>query len=274
MGHPPFGHAGEEQLDACLRERFGTGFRHNEQSLRIAEQLNLTAEVRDGILTHTGRARARDARGQDRPASSTASPTSTTTSTTRSAAGCSRRDDLPRDEIELLGATGSSADRHARARPRSRAPSAPATSCQSEEVGAAMLALRAVHVRARLPRAEHARSEHVRAHDDRRRIFDHLVERGDSPDEIRRVRLRHDRPLRAVSTPSGSDGPDQGDIRRERSSPRPTWWRSSPAVRRCERPAPRYSGRCPFHEERTPSVLRQSGRQARTTASAAARAAT
>ena len=30
------------------------GFRHNEQSLRIAEQLNLTAEVRDGILTHTG----------------------------------------------------------------------------------------------------------------------------------------------------------------------------------------------------------------------------
>ena len=53
-GHPPFGHAGEDQLDRCLRERFGTGFRHNEQSLRIAEQLNLTAEVRDGILTHTG----------------------------------------------------------------------------------------------------------------------------------------------------------------------------------------------------------------------------
>ena len=274
MGHPPFGHAGEEQLDACLRERFGTGFRHNEQSLRIARAAEphrtrcATGSSRTQASASPRRSRARSS------GSSTASPTSTTTSTTRSAAGCSRRDDLPRDEIELLGATGSSADRHARARPRSRAPSAPATSCQSEEVGAAMLALRAVHVRARLPRAEHARSEHVRAHDDRRRIFDHLVERGDSPDEIRRVRLRHDRPLRAVSTPSGSDGPDQGDIRRERSSPRPTWWRSSPAVRRCERPAPRYSGRCPFHEERTPSVLRQSGRQARTTASAAARAAT
>src|SRR6266699_5912724 len=54
MGHPPFGHAGEEALDAALQERFGRSFRHNEQSLRIAESLNLTEEVRDGILTHTG----------------------------------------------------------------------------------------------------------------------------------------------------------------------------------------------------------------------------
>src|SRR5919198_2204764 len=54
MGHPPFGHAGEDALDECLRERFGRGFRHNMQSLRIAESLNLTAEVRDGILRHTG----------------------------------------------------------------------------------------------------------------------------------------------------------------------------------------------------------------------------
>src|SRR5213596_3790946 len=54
MGHPPFGHAGEDALDTALRERFGGAFRHNEQSLQIAEQLNLTEEVRDGILTHTG----------------------------------------------------------------------------------------------------------------------------------------------------------------------------------------------------------------------------
>src|SRR5512132_4633401 len=45
-GHPPFGHAGEQALDEALRERFGRGFRHNEQSLRIAESLNLTWEVR------------------------------------------------------------------------------------------------------------------------------------------------------------------------------------------------------------------------------------
>src|ERR687891_1145826 len=50
IGHTPFGHAGEDGLDACLRERFGLAFRHNEQSLRIAEELNLTSEVRDGIL--------------------------------------------------------------------------------------------------------------------------------------------------------------------------------------------------------------------------------
>jgi dGTPase len=54
MGHPPFGHAGEDALDAALEERFGRRFRHNEQSLRLAESLNLTEEVRDGILTHTG----------------------------------------------------------------------------------------------------------------------------------------------------------------------------------------------------------------------------
>jgi dGTPase len=60
LGHPPFGHTGEEALDAALRDH-GGHFRHNEQSLRIVEVLehdgeglNLTEEVRDGILTHTG----------------------------------------------------------------------------------------------------------------------------------------------------------------------------------------------------------------------------
>src|SRR5205823_10113648 len=56
LGHPPFGHIGEEVLDACLEERFGERFRHNHHSLRIVERLealNLTEEVRDGILRHT-----------------------------------------------------------------------------------------------------------------------------------------------------------------------------------------------------------------------------
>ena len=63
LGHPPFGHIGEAVLDACLRERFGAAFRHFEQSLRVVERLerdgaglNLCEPVRDGILCHSGRA--------------------------------------------------------------------------------------------------------------------------------------------------------------------------------------------------------------------------
>jgi len=63
LGHPPFGHIGEEVLDSCLRERFGTGFRHYEHSLRVVERLerdgrglNLTEQVREGIARHSSRA--------------------------------------------------------------------------------------------------------------------------------------------------------------------------------------------------------------------------
>jgi dGTPase len=57
LGHTPFGHAGEDALTKCL----GKPFRHNEQSLRVVDVLekngmglNLTHEVRLGILGHTG----------------------------------------------------------------------------------------------------------------------------------------------------------------------------------------------------------------------------
>ena len=57
LGHTPFGHAGEDALSRCL----GKPFRHNEQSLRVVDYLerdgnglNLTHEVRNGILCHTG----------------------------------------------------------------------------------------------------------------------------------------------------------------------------------------------------------------------------
>lgn len=65
LGHPPFAHIGEEILDECLRERFGEGFgfRHNEHSLRVVDHLerdgaglNLTDQVRDGIVGHSSRA--------------------------------------------------------------------------------------------------------------------------------------------------------------------------------------------------------------------------
>jgi dGTPase len=56
LGHTAFGHAGEEALDEILQERYGIPFKHNIQSLRVVEgleKMNLTREVRDGILNHT-----------------------------------------------------------------------------------------------------------------------------------------------------------------------------------------------------------------------------
>ncbi|HXC86386.1 MAG TPA: deoxyguanosinetriphosphate triphosphohydrolase [Candidatus Cybelea sp.] len=62
IGHPPFGHAGEQKLDELMRAR-GSRFNHNLQALRIVEQfespyldfpgLNLTFEVREGIIKHS-----------------------------------------------------------------------------------------------------------------------------------------------------------------------------------------------------------------------------
>ncbi|MHB1001104.1 MAG: deoxyguanosinetriphosphate triphosphohydrolase [Armatimonadota bacterium] len=61
LGHTPFGHAGERALDEVYREYVPNAkFRHNEQSLRVVEflerdgqGLNLTREVRDGIVQHS-----------------------------------------------------------------------------------------------------------------------------------------------------------------------------------------------------------------------------
>ena len=62
IGHPPFGHAGERKLDELMRA-FGGRFNHNLHALRIVEQfehrylgfngLNLTFEVREGIIKHS-----------------------------------------------------------------------------------------------------------------------------------------------------------------------------------------------------------------------------
>ncbi len=61
LGHTPFGHTGEEALSRALAAH-GRSFRHNEHSLRVVDKLekagaglNLTLEVRDGILNHTSK---------------------------------------------------------------------------------------------------------------------------------------------------------------------------------------------------------------------------
>ena len=66
LGHTPFGHIGERTMNRLI----GGGFRHNEQSLRVVEVLegkgglNLTWEVRDGILNHSGNGRAATLEGR------------------------------------------------------------------------------------------------------------------------------------------------------------------------------------------------------------------
>jgi len=113
LGHSPFGHVGESALDACLRERFGGHFRHNEQSLRIVEHLerdgrglNLCESVRDGILGHSGRAampatlEGRIVRIMDRVAYINHDIDDAVR------AGVLAPDDLPDEPIALLGDTG------------------------------------------------------------------------------------------------------------------------------------------------------------------------
>ena len=80
LGHTPFGHVGEEAISLCLARHKGLDpnlpenkrlYRHNVQSLRVVDVienggkgLNLTAEVRDGIVCHTGSQRAETLEGR------------------------------------------------------------------------------------------------------------------------------------------------------------------------------------------------------------------
>lgn len=69
LGHPPFGHSGEKALDAAMRQH-GLSFDHNLHALRIVEDfeqryaafrgLNLTFEVREGIIKHSHDYNAKD----------------------------------------------------------------------------------------------------------------------------------------------------------------------------------------------------------------------
>ncbi|HAE95068.1 MAG TPA: deoxyguanosinetriphosphate triphosphohydrolase [Hyphomonas atlantica] len=76
IGHPPFGHAGEDQLDECMADY--QGFDHNAQTLRVVtklevrypnfEGLNLTWELLEGLVKHNGPMVTRDAPMESLPA--------------------------------------------------------------------------------------------------------------------------------------------------------------------------------------------------------------
>jgi dGTPase len=185
LGHPPFGHIGEEALDEALRERCDSGFKHNVHSLRVVDVLerqgrglNLTEQVRDGILNHTGPQKPATLEGRIvRIVDRVAYINHDIDDALR--AGILRHADLPGEEIELLGPTGAKridclvtdiVERSAGAD----------DILQSEELGGAMLRLRKfmfdqVYLGAT------ARREHRRVQRTMRGLFDHYLEH---PEEV------------------------------------------------------------------------------------------
>ncbi len=113
LGHPAFGHIGEDVLDDCLHARFDRRFRHFEHSLRVVDVLeldgrglNLCDDVRDGIACHSGRAplprtlEGRIVRLVDRVAYINHDIDDALR------AGVLREDELPAEPIAVLGDTG------------------------------------------------------------------------------------------------------------------------------------------------------------------------
>ncbi|MFL5956810.1 MAG: deoxyguanosinetriphosphate triphosphohydrolase [Solirubrobacterales bacterium] len=179
LGHPPFGHIGEEVLDACLRERFGGSFRHNEHSVRLVEPLNVTEPVLDGILRHSG--------GTSQPATlegrivrlvdRIAYINHDIDDALR--AGVIARSDLPADDIVVLGDTGSKRIDtlvHDLVEHSETA----GDIVQGERVGGAMRSLRAFMFE-RVYLGERARAEHAKIARVLRTLFDHY---GEHPSEL------------------------------------------------------------------------------------------
>ena len=185
LGHPPFGHTGEQALDDVVQARFGRSFRHNEHSLRVVEVLerdgrglNLTAEVRDGILNHTGPSEPATLEGKIvRIVDRVAYINHDIDDAVR--AGVLAPDDLPGEELRVLGPTGSK-------RIDTLVHDLVETSVgkddilQSAEIGGAMLNLRAFmfeHVYL----APGTEDDRRRATEVVQRIFDHYA---DHPEEL------------------------------------------------------------------------------------------
>jgi dGTPase len=181
LGHPPFGHIGEDVLDRCLKERFGEGFRHYEHSLRVVEHLerdgaglNLTEQVRDGIASHSSRAplpgtlEGRIVRVIDRVAYINHDIDDAVR------AGLLSEDELPAEPIAVLGSSGSERIDslvHDMVEHSARA----GDIVQGERAGSAMNALRDFMFE-RVYLGPAVRDEHEKISGVVRRLFEHYVE--------------------------------------------------------------------------------------------------
>ena len=183
LGHPPFGHIGEEVLDNCLKERFGVGagFRHYEHSLRVVEHLerdgtglNLTEQVRDGIIGHSSRAplpetlEGRIVRVMDRVAYINHDIDDSLR------AGLLREEELPEEPIAVLGSSGS-ARIDALVHDMVEHSAAAGDIVQGAAAGAAMGELRDFMFE-RVYLGPAVRAEHAKIAGVVRRLFEHYVE--------------------------------------------------------------------------------------------------
>ncbi len=187
LGHPPFGHSGEDALDRALRDRGEGGFKHNVHSLRVVDVLeregaglNLTEQVRDGILNHTGSNKPATLEGRivklvDRVAYINHDIDDALR------AGVLAPADLPTAEIELLGPTGS-ARIDTLVRDIVSHSTAAGDIAQGEEVGGAMLRLRKFMFD-RVYLGPAALEEQERVQRTLRGLFDHYVEHPDETPE-------------------------------------------------------------------------------------------
>jgi len=179
LGHPPFGHIGERVLDECVQERYGHRFRHNEHSLRVVERLerdgrglNLTDQVRDGILNHTGSGKPTTLEGRIvRVVDRIAYINHDIDDALR--AGVITRSDLPAKEIEALGETGS-ARIETLVRDLIERSKDAGDIAQSDDVGGAMLRLRKFMFD-RVYLAADAQRERPRIERLLRTLFDHYA---------------------------------------------------------------------------------------------------
>jgi dGTPase len=186
LGHPPFGHIGEEVLDECVKQRFGLDFRHYEHSLRVVDRLerdgqglNLTEQVRDGIVRHSSRApqpqtlEGAIVRTIDRVAYINHDIDDAVR------AGLLLESDLPAEPIAVLGRSGSAridALVHDMVEQSARA----GEIVQGPDAGPAMAALREFMFE-RVYMGPAVRAEHERIARVVRRLFEHYVE---NPQEL------------------------------------------------------------------------------------------
>jgi len=184
LGHPPFGHIGEHVLDDCVQTRYGRRFRHNEHSLRVVEvleDLNLTDQVRDGILRHTGPTPPATQEGRIvRVVDRIAYINHDIDDALR--AGVLAFDDLPGEEIAVLGDTGTRRIETLVADLLERSAEV-GNIVQGDDVGGAMLRLRSfMFERVYLGPAVQREKERVERM--LRALFAHYSERADDPQHV------------------------------------------------------------------------------------------